>query len=48
MKVYQSAGTKKVICDGCDKSGERVASGIYFFLIEAGHYDVTKHMVLLK
>jgi uncharacterized protein YoaH (UPF0181 family) len=45
---YQSAGMKKVTWDGCDESGERVASGVYFYRIEAGPYDVTKQMVLLK
>jgi TRAP-type C4-dicarboxylate transport system substrate-binding protein len=45
---YQTAGTKKVIWDGCDKGGERVASGVYFYRIEAGPYHVTNRMVLLK
>jgi len=45
---YQNAGMKKVTWDGCDESGERVASGVYFYRIEAGSYTVSNRMVLLK
>jgi uncharacterized protein YoaH (UPF0181 family) len=45
---YQTAGTKKVIWDGCDEKGESVASGVYFYLIQAGPYSVSNQMVLLK
>jgi uncharacterized protein YoaH (UPF0181 family) len=45
---YQSAGTKKVVWDGCDESGEEVASGIYFYRIEAGPNTETNRMALLK
>jgi len=45
---YQSAGTKEVVWDGCDENGEKVASGIYFYRIEAGPNSATKRMVLLK
>lgn len=45
---YQNAGAKKVTWDGCDESGERVASGVYFYQIEAGSNTVSNRMVLLK
>jgi uncharacterized membrane-anchored protein len=45
---YQSAGTKKVVWDGHDERGESVASGVYLYRIEAGPYNVTNRMVLLK
>ena len=45
---YQSAGTRRIVWDGRDESGETVASGVYFYHIEAGPYDVTNRMVLLK
>ncbi len=45
---YQSAGPKKVIWDGCAEGGEKVASGVYLYRIEAGPHNVTNRMVLLK
>lgn len=45
---YQSAGTRNVIWDGCDETGEKVASGVYFYRIEAGPYSVANRMILLK
>ena len=48
VNEYQSAGTRKVTWDGCDESGARVASGVYFYRIEAGPYTVSNQMVLLK
>jgi Spy/CpxP family protein refolding chaperone len=48
MNEYQPAGTRRVIWDGRDEKGEGVASGIYFYRIEAGPNTVTNRMVLLK
>ncbi len=45
---YQNAGSRGVIWDGRDKTGVKVASGIYFYRIEAGAYSVTNRMVFLK
>jgi DNA-binding transcriptional regulator YhcF (GntR family) len=45
---HQGAGTRNVIWDGCGEKGETVASGVYFYRIEAGPHDVTRRMVLLK
>ena len=45
---HQSAGTKRVIWDGCDEGGGSVASGVYLYRIEAGPHAVTNRMVLLK
>ncbi len=48
VNEYQPAGTKRVVWDGRDEKGEGVASGIYFYRIEAGPNTVTNRMVLLK
>jgi DNA-binding transcriptional regulator YhcF (GntR family) len=48
LNGYQPAGPRKVIWDGRDEKGEGVASGIYFYRIEAGPNTVTNRMVLLK
>jgi mRNA-degrading endonuclease RelE of RelBE toxin-antitoxin system len=45
---YQNAGSRGVIWDGRDETGVKVASGIYFYRIEAGAHSVTNRMVFLK
>jgi hypothetical protein len=41
-------GTYEVVWDGKDKNGNEVASGVYFYKLEAGSFTQTKKMVLLK
>jgi hypothetical protein len=43
-----SVGTYKVIWDGRDKEGNDVASGVYFYKLEAGEFVETKKMVLVR
>ncbi|MBM3237751.1 T9SS type A sorting domain-containing protein, partial [Candidatus Poribacteria bacterium] len=50
---YQTAGfynsrSKSAYWDGNNQSGERVASGIYFYTIQAGDYTATKKMVITR
>ena len=45
---FQTAGAKRVIWDGTNKNGEKVASGVYFYRLEAGNIKATKRMVLVK
>ena len=45
---YQQAGSYSVCWDGSNENGEPTASGVYLYRIEAGPYDVTNRMVLLK
>jgi len=45
---YQSAGIRKVTWDGRDERGERVASGIYLYKLQAEGLAQTKKMILTK
>ena len=50
---FQSAGIyssqdKAAYWDGKTETGEKVASGVYFYNIELGEYSETRRMVILK
>ncbi len=42
------AGYHEVVWDGTNKSGDEVASGVYFYRIEAGSFVNSRKMVLVK
>ena len=44
----QSAGTHIAFWDGIDYHGQAAASGVYFYRIQAGVFNLTKKMVLIK
>jgi hypothetical protein len=44
----QTAGKKEVIWDGKDEKGNELASGVYFYKLQAGDFTQTKKMVLMK
>ena len=39
---------KAAYWDGRDSSGQKVASGIYFYTIQAGKFTATRKMVIMK
>jgi hypothetical protein len=43
-----SAGSHQAIWDGVDAGGHRVASGVYFYRLDAGDFEETKRMTLVK
>ena len=45
---YQSPGSYSVQWDGRHENGQPVASGVYFYRIQAGPHAVTNRLVLLK
>ena len=45
--VYETRN-KAIYWDGKNDLGERMASGVYFYHLEAGEYTATKRMVILK
>lgn len=42
------AGKHTIVWNGDDASGKKVGSGIYFYKMKAGNYQVSKKMILLK
>lgn len=50
-KVYYGTSPgagRAVYWDGRNEAGERVASGVYLYVMEAGHFRATKRMTVLK
>jgi hypothetical protein len=45
---FQSAGEKQVIWDGSNESGDKVASGVYFYRIQTDEVTEVRRMVFLK
>jgi hypothetical protein len=45
---HQTPGNKSIDWDGTDDEGNTVASGIYFYRIQAGDFAQSKKMVLMK
>ena len=48
VNTEQNAGFKSVQWDATNDYGKPVSAGIYLYQIQAGGYNSTKKMVLLK
>lgn len=48
VNEHQQPGNKTIHWDGKDEQGKQVASGIYFYKIQAGEFSQAKKMVLIK
>jgi len=48
VSEQMSAGTHSVVWRGADDSGRKVASGTYFYRLQAGEYTETRRMILIK
>ena len=44
----RDAGAHKVLWDGTDDRGADAASGVYFYVLEAGGLRLTQKMVLMR
>jgi hypothetical protein len=48
LNGVEKAGFKTIIWDGRDDSGKSAASGVYFYEINAGSFNESKKMTMLK
>lgn len=42
------AGNYSIIWDGRNENGQTVASGLYYYTLKTGEYEIKKEMILIK
>ncbi|TET79251.1 MAG: T9SS type A sorting domain-containing protein, partial [Candidatus Cloacimonadota bacterium] len=47
-KTGKEVGYHRVVWDGQDNSGKKVANGVYFYKIKAGDYTITRKMIVVR
>jgi hypothetical protein len=47
-RSFQPAGRQTITWDGLDDKGRKVASGVYFYRVEAGGFTQARKMVILR
>jgi flagellar hook assembly protein FlgD len=45
---HQNSGSKTLFWHGKNEQGEEVASGMYFFRLQAGEFEAVRQMILLR
>ena len=48
LDEVREPGSYSVFCDGRDDTGSQVASGVYLYRMQAGQFQMTRKMVLIK
>jgi len=48
LDADQTAGLHKVIWNGCDESGRKAASGLYFYELKYNEQSIREKMMLIK
>jgi flagellar hook assembly protein FlgD len=44
----RTAGSYRVLWDGADAAGEPLASGVYYYRLQAGDHTLTRSLLLLR
>ena len=48
VNQYKTAGTYSVTWDAKDEAGVKVATGMYFYRMQASHFQTVKKIILMK
>lgn len=48
MDAWKPAGEYNIIWNGCDNSGEKLSTGIYYYVMQSGHFRKMQKAVFIK